>query len=472
MSAATTLTATNASSLHHDANPSPYPPFPTTDPSLTDVPPATPYHPNPSHSSTHAENDHNPNLDPSLTSPAPHDSINASATPSTTSLRPVAQTNPHASSDFDMAPPPQSTHASFTALHTFAQSHAAEHGYALSINTTAKNRSRIKLACVCYGHAKNTHKLTPETRVRKNRQSCKTGCKMWVEGKRQEDGTWMLRVGEAEHNHEGRGVEGWAVQRKRTWGVSLGRIGVGGVTAREEKEEEERRKAIASGLEQSQAEAGAEVEGETAQDSPADPVHDQAQDQPPSHSHESGGLVWQIVEQEMARKGGPGQGRDRGVGRTVKVLQDRLPGIRIFKRDVYNIRAQIKRARKSAGEEVGEGMMDDADMMLTPPSVGIPEPGSGCGSSNRFPEIDPLLVAQCNDALRNVGEAQESEVERLRRENEELRVALGAKGKDAEEKAIENQRLKVELEMVRLEVMYNRQHRRDGMSTGGMDGVE
>lgn len=214
------------------------------------------------------------------------------------------------------------------------------------------------------------------------------------------------------------------------------------------------------------------------------------------HSHESGGLVWQIVEQEMVRKGGPDQGRDRGVGRTVKVLQDRLPGIRIFKRDVYNIRAQIKRARKQAGEEVGDGVGVLGDENghahghghghghllggLAGGGAGaVGEGGAGAGvgmgvgvgvgagagrdegaAGNRFPEIDPLLVAQCNDALRHVGAAggaQGGEAERLRRENEELKVELARRIKDAEEKAIENQRLKVELEMVKLEAMYNRQ---------------
>ncbi|RYF37066.1 MAG: hypothetical protein EOO38_26915, partial [Cytophagaceae bacterium] len=99
---------------------------------------------------------------------------------------------PHANGEtiqgqFDMLPPPSSTHASWQALHDYAQSHASQHGYALSINTTAKNRSRIKLACVCFGQPKNTHKLTAETRIRKNRVSYKTGCRMWVEGRKQED---------------------------------------------------------------------------------------------------------------------------------------------------------------------------------------------------------------------------------------------------------------------------------------------
>ncbi|KAF2661228.1 hypothetical protein K491DRAFT_567597, partial [Lophiostoma macrostomum CBS 122681] len=250
---------------------------------------------------------------------------------------------------FDMLPPPASTHPTWQALHDYAQSHASAHGYALSINTTAKNRSRIKLACVCYGAPKNTHKLTPETRVRKNRASYKTGCKMWVEGKKQTDGLWLLIVGEPLHNHPGRSVEGWAVQRKRTWGVHGGRVGVGGVTAKEEKARLRNPQDASISIDREQGHDG-EVPAEARK---------------PSHSLESGGLVWKIVEQEMLRKGGTGQGRDRGVGRTVQVLEERLPGIHIFKRDVYNIRAQIKRSRKAAGQELGEGLNDseeDADL--------------------------------------------------------------------------------------------------------------
>ncbi|KAF2191383.1 hypothetical protein K469DRAFT_720388 [Zopfia rhizophila CBS 207.26] len=346
--------------------------------------------------------------------------------------------------EFDMQPPPASTHRSWQALHDFAQSHASAHGYALSINTTAKNRSRIKLACVCYGAPKNTHKLTPETRVRKNRVSYKTGCKMWIEGKKQDDGLWVLRVGEGAHNHPGRSVEGWAVQRKRTWGVQGGRIGIGGVTAKEEKMRLD----------------GVRIEDASQQHQNESETLDQQQNS--NHSLERGGLVWRIVEQEMLRKGGPGQGRDRGVGRTVKVLQERLPGIHIFKRDVYNIRAQIKRARKAAGQQIGEGLDENDDSELMDhdqiPDEGGHEQEQGQEEVDEgdrdFPEIDPLLVAQCNDALRNVSQQQqESEVERLRREVEELRRALEEMNREVNEKSSENQRLRVELEAVKMDAM-------------------
>ncbi|KAF2687215.1 hypothetical protein K458DRAFT_415481 [Lentithecium fluviatile CBS 122367] len=389
--------------------------------------------------------------------------------PNTSSPRPSGTPNPPPPpiipnsappGHFDMQPPPASTHASWQALHEYAQSHASEHGYALSINTTAKNRSRIKLACVCYGAPKNTHKLTPETRVRKNRVSYKTGCKMWIEGKKQDDGLWALRVGEPLHNHPGRAVEGWAAQRKRTWGVQGGRVGVGGVTAKEEK-------ARLHGVDDGRA---GKAEEEGAQNKS---VQTPAQPQKSSHSLETGGLVWKIVEQEMLRKGGSGQGRDRGVGRTVKILEERLPGIHIFKRDVYNIRAQIKRARKAAGQLIGEGLddsdneedvdgdgeADDQHPSSSHPHSYAPNPNSisalpSSSSDQPFSQIDPTLIAQCNSALQNIPLKQEPEVERLRREVRELKQALARQTKVLEVKNGEIEGLRVQVELANM-ALYN-----------------
>jgi hypothetical protein len=356
---------------------------------------------------------------------------------------------------FDMLPPAASTHASWQALHGYAQSHASEHGYALSINTTAKNRERIKLACVCYGKPKNTHKLTPETRVRKNRVSNKTGCKMWIEGKKQEDGLWSLRVGNPAHNHSGRAIEDWAVQRKRTWGAHGGRLGVGGVTAREEKE----RLGIVGDEQVANIEEGTQDEG----------VEASTQPNKANHSLENGGLVWQIVEQEMLHKSGPGQGRDRGVGRTVGILEERLPGIHIFKRDVYNIRARIKQARKDAGQQVGPGL-DDSDNEddrecdgkpkeqhpdAARPSA--PNPNLTPASSNatqNLSRIDPTLIAQCNSALKNMPVKQESEVERLQREVRELQQELAQRTKELEQKNSENEGLRMQVELANM-ALYN-----------------
>ncbi|KAJ4377675.1 Transcription factor rbf1 (RPG-box-binding factor) (Repressor-activator protein 1) [Neocucurbitaria cava] len=358
---------------------------------------------------------------------------------------------------FDMLPPPNSTHSSWQTLHDYAQSHASEHGYALSINTTAKNRSRIKLACVCYGHPKNTHKLTPETRVRKNRVSYKTGCKMWIEGKRADDGTWVLRVGESEHNHSGRASEGWALQRKRTWGVVGGRIGIGGVTA---KEELARMSIMCS------RDAG---EGCADEDEGDD---EECGRQPKSnHSLERGGLVWEIVEQEMMRKSEPNQGRDRGVGRTVEVLQTRLPGIHIFKRDVYNIRAQIKRARKTAGQKL-EGCLDESDVRESGagPEDGVdvecpkelrsastspnyqdlrPGPETIITTSHDCTQIDPLLGIQSSTGVGSTSaQAQPAhfEVKLLRQENAELRKLLIERTKELKERGIQIATLRSQVE--------------------------
>ncbi|KAF2198356.1 hypothetical protein GQ43DRAFT_443428 [Delitschia confertaspora ATCC 74209] len=413
--------------------------------------------------------------------------------------------------EFDMMPPPFSMHPSFTALHAYAQSHAAAHGYALSINTTAKNRSRIKLACVCYGRPKNTHKLTPETRIRKNRVSAKTGCRMWVEGKRQDNGLWRLRVGIGEHNHPGRDMDSWAVQRKRTWGVQSGRVGLGGVTAREERERLAR-EAQALDSQQHQIDAndngvgdarGADLDGVVPQESTypqdATPTNEFPQLNYPPHSLESGGLVWRIVEQEMLRKGGSGKGRDRGVGRTVQVLQERLPGIRIFKRDVYNIRAQIKRARKKAGQEIGEGLEnDDESEMIDQQNFNetnngaqdqqhhIHDGSGNPGHHNFGPEIDPLLVQQCDEALRNVSQQQHqhqqqqqqqqqqqtnAEVERLRQEVEMLRRELDFKNKLLQDRDMENQRLRVDLEVAKLDAIAQPMGQPMGQAVGQSMGM-
>lgn len=294
--------------------------------------------------------------------------------------------------------------------------------------------------------------------------SYKTGCKMWIEGKKGEDGVWILRVGEGTHNHEGRPSEGWAVQRKRTWGVQGGRVGVGGVTAHEEREQQR----LVS-LDQGQPSQDDEAPPDESLETP------EGSSRTSSHSLESGGLVWKIVEQEMLRKGVASQGRDRGVGRTVKILEDRLPGIHIFKRDVYNIRAQIKRARKAAGQQLGENLaLSDEDEnppsdaersssshpALRPPSHAQPPhtPHThGQQERENFSQIDPSLIAQCNSALENVprDDEEESEVDRLRRELSNLRNALASRTKEVEEKNAENQSLRVQLELANM-ALYER----------------
>lgn len=428
-------------------------------------------------------------------SPRPHDAcMNASPAPEApyaglpqTSALLAAHNDAPSQQYFDMLPPQDSVHASWQALHEYAQSHASQHGYALSINTTAKNRSRIKLACVCYGQPKNTHKLTAETRVRKNRVSYKTGCKMWIEGKKLEDGTWLLRVGEAQHNHPGRDSAGWAVQRKRTWGLVGGRIGVGGVTAKEELA-----KRRLPGTNDTLEDVEAEGEGGDDYAQPPSPTLE-----PATHSLERGGLVWKIVEQEMLRKGKPNQGRDRGVGRTVDVLQRRLPGIHILKRDVYNIRAQIKRARKAAGQQLGDGCDSSNDEaqdhalpttitlsngidpaippeqshpqphIQPPPAAFSPPPHSHPPSTKppspvrKDSRIDPSLVNTPPPPLPPPSlpplpppspspdpPATTLQVLRLRRENAELRRLLADKTKEVKEKTIEMAGLKSQVELL------------------------
>ncbi|KAF1837309.1 hypothetical protein BDW02DRAFT_491531 [Decorospora gaudefroyi] len=389
----------------------------------------------------------------------------------------------------DMLPPPDSVHASWQALHEFAQSHASEHGYALSINTTAKNRSRIKLACVCFGQPKNTHKLTAETRVRKNRVSCKTGCKMWIEAKKQEDGTWLLRVGEAQHNHAGRESAAWAVQRKRTWGVVGGRMGVGGVTAKEELA-----KLSLEDSKDTLEDTDVAGDGEGDEDTHGPSSSSQAQSSKPTHSLDRGGLVWKIVEQEMLRKGGPTQGRDRGVGRTIDVLQARLPGIHIFKRDVYNIRTQIKRARRAAGQQIGDGLSSeneegdgdedqvtqqqttDTDTQASqqqPPSIFQRNESSRPSASTirRHSHVDSALAAAATapppppphlppapSIHPPHADMMSMEVEQLKRENTELRRLLAEKTNEVKEKTIAMAGLRSQIDLLSSMMM----------TTGGM----
>jgi hypothetical protein len=403
-------------------------------------------------------NQHHGYMAVSPTSEAPYVGIRHNS-----ALPPVS--NDASDSRFAMLPPSNSVHASWQALHDYAQSHASQNGYALSINTTAKNRSRIKLACVCYGQPKNTHKLTAETRVRKNRVSYKTGCKMWIEGRKQDDGTWLLRVGEAQHNHPGRESAGWAVQRKRTWGVVGGRIGVGGVTAKEELA-----KLSLSDTKDTLDDVDAEADGDDDVDGASAQLPKK-----PQHSLERGGIVWKIVEQEMLRKGEPNQGRDRGVGRTVEVLQSRLPGIHIFKRDVYNIRAQIKRARKAAGQQVGDGLNSSDDeaeaeahetAQISGTDVNIPDqrhaqqPPSSYQhlsvhastssapfpSTRKDPRIDPSLDGRPPTLASP--EVVGIEMDQLRRENAELRRLLTEKTKEVKEKTIEMAGLKSQVELL------------------------
>ena len=374
------------------------------------------------------------------------------ATP--TFMRDAAQ-----SMQFDMLPPPSSTHPSWQTLHDYAQSHASEHGYALSINTTAKDRSRIKLACVCYGQPKNTHKLTAETRIRKNRVSHKTGCKMWIEGKKQDDGSWLLRVGEPQHNHPGKASESWAVQRKRTWGAVGGRIGVGGVTAKEE--------------------ATHSISGRTKDGDAVDEVGEEVDvSQAAIYNSERSDLIRKIVEQEMLYKDQPCKGRDRGVGRTVELLQSQFPDIHILRRDVYNVRAQIKRARKTAdqglehgvkgceseNEKVDERHQVDGEEPLLEQDAKSSSPQHHCGYEESMSYMSTIskphttssigssLAAQCRRSKEPGGstsayaQVDVCKCEQLQQENKELRQLLGKKTDEVEQRNIEIASLRTQLE--------------------------
>ncbi|KAF1991837.1 hypothetical protein K402DRAFT_70933 [Aulographum hederae CBS 113979] len=106
---------------------------------------------------------------------------------------------------FDMMPPPEGEHISKEALLSFAQTHAAAHGYALMTVKKGSTPTRSKIICTLSGRYKNTHKVTDETRSR-NRRSKKCDCKMYIEGRLVDVGgykMWRLNVMNGEHNHEG-----------------------------------------------------------------------------------------------------------------------------------------------------------------------------------------------------------------------------------------------------------------------------
>lgn len=309
------------------------------------------------------------------------------------------------------------------------------HGYAMAIHTTEKNRCRVKLTCVCYGKAKNTRRLTAETRVRRNRASQKTGCRMNLDCRKHADGNWTLRVRNPAHNHAGRASDEWSLQRKRTWGHEGRKIGTGGVTAQLERAEKENNpnsndQSVNQGQADQTAESGV------------------LSSRPGRLSLKDGSLVWKIIEQEMLTKLGPGNGRDRGCGRTVRILEERLPGINIFKRDVYNIRAQIRRMRKQAGQEIGEGL-DDSEEEEEEEAE-----GSNANADQNYAQIDPGLIAQCNSALQQMPHPDEAELERLREEVKELRNTVNQYKKDLEAKSNENAGLRMQVELANM-AMYN-----------------
>ncbi|CAI6340229.1 unnamed protein product [Periconia digitata] len=337
---------------------------------------------------------------------------------------------------FDMLPPAPSTHSSWEILYAYAQEHASIHGYAFSISSTDKSRLRVKLCCVCYGKNKNTRKLTDEQRVRRARTSNKTGCRMNLECKKHPDGNWTLRIRHGAHNHAGKPSEAWALQRRRTWaGAAEGRsIGTGGILARVERSN------------------GSNDNGQSASQGQSNSTGESSTLDSANHSLKLGSPVWKIIEQEMLTKLGPGHGRDRGVGRTVRVLQERLPGISIFKRDIYNVRAEIRRLRKEAGQEIGEGL-GESEQEGEEEEEDQEEGAEGENAQN-FSQLDPGLVAQCDSVLHQMQSPDQAELEQLRNEVRDLRGLLDRYKKDLEEKNSENAGLRMQVELANM-AMYN-----------------
>jgi hypothetical protein len=162
----------------------------------------------------------------------------------------------------------------------------------------------------------------------------------------------------------------------------------------------------------------------------------------------------------------------------VDVLQARLPGIHIFKRDVYNIRAQIKRARKAAGQQVGDGLNssdDDAESeahdttqssrtdvnplnhrhiqqppnTYQQPAVHAPRLSVPFPPTRKDLRIDPALGDRAPPPPPSTPpEVVEMEVNQLRRENAELKRLLTERTKEVKEKSIEMAGLKSQVELL------------------------
>ena len=102
-----------------------------------------------------------------------------------------------------MPPPPEGSFPSLPDLMTACQSHARAHGYACVTSSNNYKRGIAYVRCDRGGEYVNHWKLTPETRVRKNRTRRLVGCNWKARAKRSNDGTWVLTMMNPKHNgHE------------------------------------------------------------------------------------------------------------------------------------------------------------------------------------------------------------------------------------------------------------------------------
>ena len=99
-----------------------------------------------------------------------------------------------------MPPPPEGTFPSLQVLMSACQDHARAHGYACVTSSNNYKRGIAYVRCDRGGEYVNHWKLTPETRVRKNRTRRLVGCNWKARAKRTSTGDWNLTMMNSKHN--------------------------------------------------------------------------------------------------------------------------------------------------------------------------------------------------------------------------------------------------------------------------------
>jgi len=102
-----------------------------------------------------------------------------------------------------MPPPPEGSYNTLAALMSACQTHARAHGYACVTSSNNYKRGIAYVRCDRGGEYVNHWKLTPVTRVRKNRTRRLVGCNWKARAKRTNDGLWQLTMMNGKHNGHG-----------------------------------------------------------------------------------------------------------------------------------------------------------------------------------------------------------------------------------------------------------------------------
>lgn len=102
-----------------------------------------------------------------------------------------------------MPPPPEGSYPTLPDLMSACQNHARAHGYACVTSSNNYKRGIAYVRCDRGGEYVNHWKLTPETRIRKNRTRRLVGCNWKARAKRSNTGEWVLTMMNPKHNGHG-----------------------------------------------------------------------------------------------------------------------------------------------------------------------------------------------------------------------------------------------------------------------------